>query len=388
MARLSPEARGPGPAAVRRLLLLGGGHSHVEVIRQLVRRPIPGVDVTLVSHGTDTPYSGMLPGLIAGHYRRDEAHIDLQRLTTAAGVRFVVDDVVGVDFGERVVRCRASSAPFDLLSINVGSTPNVSVPGASEHVTPVKPIDRFLDAWDRLCQRVMADNRPRHLAVVGGGAGGVELLLSAQHRLRALTHAAGQRTDRLTWSLFTAGPLLPAQAPRARRLLERTLAQRGVRVHTATPIEQVTAGTLHAAGGTRFAVDEILWTTEARAADWIRASGLATDDQGFIRVEPTLQSPSHDHVFAAGDVASIDGYQLPKSGVYAVREGPVLARNLRRAAAGEPLEAYRPQPRALSLISTGDRAAVAARGPFAVQGAWVWSWKDVIDRTFIGRYHV
>jgi selenide, water dikinase len=373
---------------VKRIVLLGGGHSHIEVLRQLTRRPMPGADVTLISHGTDTPYSGMLPGVVAGHYRRDEAHIDLRRLTAAARGRFLVDDVVGLDLGTNTVRCRTITAvPFDLLSINVGSTPNAASPGALEHATAVKPIDRFLARWDELRARIMADDGPRRIAVVGGGAGGVELLLSVQHHLQALIADAGQRPDRVGYHLFTSGPaILPSHAPRARRLFARILERRGVQVHLATPIERVSSGRLHAAAGISFAADEILWTTEARAAAWLRASGLATDDDGFVRVDTTLRSTSHANVFAAGDVAAVEGYRLPKSGVYAVREGPVLARNLRRAVAGAPLEAYRPQPRALSLISTGDRAAIAARGAFAVHGAWVWRWKDWIDRRFMERY--
>ena len=375
---------------MKTLLLLGGGHSHVEVIRQLRRRPIAGADITLISHAPDTPYSGMLPGVIAGHYQRHEAHIDLARLTDAASVRFVVDDVAGLDLAAGRVHCASGAAlPFDLVSINTGATPNASAPGALEHATPVKPIDRFLDRWDAMCERVMADSRSRTIAVVGGGAGGVELLLSAQHRLRESMRAARQRPVRLTWHLFTAGTeLLPSHAPRARRHFARLLARRGVHVHLATPIARVTPGQLHAANGAGFQADEILWTTEAHAAPWLRASGLATDDDGFARVAATLQSISHAHVFVAGDAAAIEGHGLPKSGVYAVREGPVLARNLRRTAAGEPLEAYRPQPHALSLISTGDRAAVASRGSFAVHGRWVWRWKDWIDRRFIARYRV
>jgi selenide, water dikinase len=373
---------------VKSLLLLGGGHSHVEVVRQLIRRPLAGTDVTLISHAPATPYSGMLPGVVAGHYQRHEAHIDLARLAAAADVRFIVDDVVGLDLEARTVRCRSGAVvPFDLVSINTGSTPDASAPGALDYATPVKPIDRFLERWDRVRERIMADRRSRTIAVVGGGAGGVELLLSVQHRLRALTLAARQRPVRLAYHLFTAGEaILPAHAPRAGRIFERILRRRGVHVHLATPIARVTEGLLHTATAATFPADEILWTTEARAAEWLGASGLATDDDGFPRVAATLQSISHADVFVAGDAAAVEGYRLPKSGVYAVREGPVLARNLRRAVAGAALEAYRPQPRALSLISTGDRAAVASRGSIAVYGTWVWRWKDWIDRRFVGRY--
>ena len=371
------------------LVLLGGGHSHVEVLRQFGVHPMPDVRLTLISRGLYTPYSGMLPGLIAGHYRFEDAHIDLRRLARFAGARAVFDEAAGLDPGARVVRCQDGPAvPYDLLSINIGSTPNVSAPGAADHAIPVKPIDRFLQQWDAVRDRLLRADRPRRLAVVGGGAGGVELLLSVQYHLRRLLEADGRAADRVEYHLFTAADaLLPTHNRRTRAMFERILADRNVRVHLASRIAAVGPGLLRDEQGDAHAADEILWTTEARAATWIREAGLATDENGFVRVSPALQSTSHAEVFAAGDVASIVGHRLEKSGVYAVREGQVLAPNLRRAVSGAPLRSYRPQRQFLSLISTGDQYAVASRGPFAVGGHWVWTWKDSIDRKFMRTYN-
>jgi selenide,water dikinase len=370
------------------LLLLGGGHSHVEVLRQFGRRPMAGVRITLVSRGVYTPYSGMLPGLIAGHYTFEDAHIDLQRLARFAGARALFDEAVALDPASRIVQCLGGApVPYDLLSINIGSTPNASVPGAAEHAIPVKPIDRFLERWDALRGRVLADARPRRIAVVGGGAGGVELLLSIHYRLRHLIEAEGRAEGRLDYHLFTtADGVLPTHNRRTQAMFERILAARRITVHRSTRIVEAGPGLLRDARGAAHAADEILWTTEARAAGWIREAGLATDDDGFVRVSPTLESVSHPGIFAAGDVASIVGHRLEKSGVYAVREGEVLAPNLRRALRGAPLGRYRPQRQFLSLISTGDRYAVASRGPFAFGGHWVWTWKDSIDRRFMRTY--
>ena len=338
--------------------------------------PMADVRLTLVSRNVDTPYSGMLPGLIAGHYTYDDAHIDLHRLARFAGARAIFDEVVRLDVRARLVHCRnRPPLPYDILSINIGSTPNASVAGAAEHATPVKPIDRFLGQWEERLRRLAAGNTRKRIAVVGGGAGGVELLLSI--RFRAPNHE---------YHLFAASDtLLPTHNVRVRRTFERILAERGVRVHTSSAIERVTPGRLHTKSDVHD-VDEILWTTEARAASWIGEAGLATDDGGFARVDDTLQSVSHPGVFAAGDVAAVAGYRLEKSGVYAVREGPVLAENLRRVARGEPLTRYRPQRQFLGLISTGNKYAVASRGPLALEGEWVWRWKDWIDRRFMRRY--
>ena len=370
------------------LVLVGGGHSHLAVLKYFGEHPVRDVRLTLISRGVDTPYSGMLPGLIAGHYTYADAHVDLRRLSAFAGAQAIFDEAVALDPVGRVVQCASGRAvAYDRLSINIGSTPNASVPGAEEHTIAVKPIDRFLPKWDALCARILASDGSRAIAVVGGGAGGIELLLSAQYRLRALLAARGETADRLTFHLFASSPtILPTHNARARGAFERILARRGVRVHTTSAIVRVEPGRLQTANGATHATDEILWTTEARAASWLRASGLATDAHGFVSVSPTLQSTSHADVFAAGDVASLVGTPLPKSGVYAVREGEALAPNLRRALAGEPLRPYEPQRRVLSLISTGDRFAVGSRGPLAVQGRWVWRWKDAIDRRFMRKY--
>jgi selenide,water dikinase len=374
---------------VKDLVLVGGGHSHVAVLKRFAMKRRADVRLTLISRNEDTPYSGMLPGLIAGHYARDEAHIDLQRLARYAGARAIFDEAIGLDLADRRIACRSRPAvAYDLLSIDIGSTPNASVPGAEAYAIPVKPIDGFLQRWEQLVARVVARAAPTRVAVVGGGAGGVELLLSAQHRLRALLAESGRRSDAVEFSLLTAAPsILPSHNRRARRMLERILSERRVRIHAGSAVVEVREHTLITASGRIHQADEILWTTEAKAAPWLRASGLAVDDLGFVRVSRALQSISHPAVFAAGDVAAIAGYQLEKSGVYAVRQGKVLGENLERAIDGEPLQDYRPQRQFLSLISTGNRHAVASRGRvFAAQGGWVWRWKDGIDRRFMRQY--
>jgi len=371
------------------LVLLGGGHSHVAVLKRFGMQPLPGVRVTLISRGFETPYSGMLPGLIAGHYSRDEAHIDLQPLARFAGARAVFDEVIGLDLHARQVQCRnRPPITYDVLSIDIGSTPSLTVAGAADHAVPVKPIDRFLDRWLELCRRLQAASARQRIAVVGGGAGGVELLLAVQFRMRALLEREGRRASHLEYHLFTdSDEVLPTHNRSVRRIFGRMLGQRGVTVHAGSAVVEVSASILRTADGRSHEIDEVLWTTEAAAAPWVAESGLDVDESGFVRVSGTLQSTSHPGVFASGDIASMVEHPRPKSGVFAVRQGPPLARNLRHALLGERLEHYRPQRQFLSLISTGDRFAVASRGPWALQGAWVWRWKRWIDRRFMRLYN-
>ena len=379
-----------GQPIVKDVVLVGGGHSHVGVLRHFAMQPLPGVRLTLVCTDTDTPYSGMLPGYVAGHYGFDDVHIDLRRLCAFAGARYLRAEVTGIDrSARRVLLNGRPSVAYDLASINIGSTPQPgSVPGADRHAVGVKPIRRFNERWLALLDRVRRHAGRTIIAVVGGGAAGVELTLAMHHRLRQELVALGRDPDALHFHLFSAAPdILPTHNARVRRRFDELLAERGVRVHRGAEVIVVTAGQLSTRNGDTLAADEIVWVTQAGGASWLRATGLDLDSAGFIRVTDTLQSVSDPLLFAAGDCASLPDPSLEKAGVFAVRMGMPLARNLRHALLGRPLQPYRPQRRWLALISTGDRNAVASRGAFCAAGAWVWRWKDWIDRRFMLRFN-
>jgi selenide,water dikinase len=374
---------------LRDIVLVGGGHGHVGVLRHFGMHPLPGVRLTLIGRDTHTPYSGMLPGYIAGHYRYDEVHIDLRRLARFAGARFFRDEAVGLDRGAGTVLCRdRPPVRYDLLSINIGSTPQMSqVAGAAEHAVPVKPIHGFDGRWRLLLDRVRKHAGITRIAVVGGGAGGVELTLAMQYRLRNELRASGRNPNELRFHLLTSdADILPTHNAWVRGAFGRVLERRGVVVHRSAEVIQVCAARLRTACGAELEADEIVWVTRAGGAPWLRDTGLELDADGFIRVTESLQTVTDPKVFAAGDIASMVGSPLEKAGVFAVRQGPPLAQNLRRAVEGRALRPYRPQRRWLALISTGDRHAVASRGPLGVEGAWVWSWKDWIDRRFMARF--
>lgn len=375
---------------LRDIVLVGGGHSHVAVLRRFGMHPLPGVRLTLICRDTHTPYSGMLPGYIAGHYAYDEVHVDLGRLARFAGARYLRDEAVGLDRAGCRVHCRGRPpVPYDLLSINIGSTPQMAnVEGGAEHAVPVKPIHGFDARWRRLLDRVRKHAGVTRIAVVGAGAGGVELTLAMQYRLRNELRALARDPDDLEFHLLTRDPeILPTHNPHVRRAFERVLAARGVALHCDAEVNQVSASGVRTAAGETVQADEIVWVTRAGGAPWLRETGLALDAEGFIQVTGALQTVTDPRVFAAGDIASMVDHALEKAGVFAVRQGPPLAENLRRAVQGRKLEPYRPQRRWLALISTGDRYAVASRGGLHSQGAWVWRWKDWIDRRFMARFN-
>ena len=374
---------------LRDIVLVGGGHSHVVVLKKFGMQPIPGVRLTLICTDMHTPYSGMLPGYVAGHYAYDDVHIDLSRLCVFAGARLFRDEVIGLDRAGQKVLCRnRPPVPYDELSINIGSTPQLaSVPGAAQHAVPVKPIQQFNDRWLSLLARVKSQSGKTVIAVVGGGAGGVELLLAMQWRLRRELSQQGRNPDDLSFHLVTSSDsVLPTHNPRVQKAFSVVLQQRQVTVHLNAEVTHVEAGRLKTSQGETLSADEIMWVTRAGGAAWLRETGLQISDDGFIDVRDTLQTVTDPHIFAAGDIASMINFRLEKAGVFAVRQGTPLAANLRHAVAGTALEAYRPQRSWLALISTGDKYAVASRSWLNFAGDWVWTWKDWIDRRFMAKF--
>lgn len=362
---------------MRHLLLAGGGHAHVEVLRRIAEAPIPGWRVTLLTRELHSPYSGMLPGVAAGLYRPEQALIDARALAARAGAELVLDRVVALDPAARLLH-RAGGPPvgYDLLSIDTGATPDTSgVPGAREHALPLKPIDALLPRLEALFAEARAGQA---VAVVGAGAAGTEMALALAARL-------GPRGVRAFLVAGEAG-LLPGQPAALRRRAASALAARGVALHQGANVAEVAPGELRFRGRPPLAADAVLWATGAAPAEWLSRSGLTRDARGFLQVEPTLQAVGQPAVFAAGDVASLLPDPLPKAGVVAVRQGPVLARNLRAAAEGRELERYVPQREWLVLLSLGDGRALGTRNGLVFGGRWVWWWKDWIDRRFMARY--
>ena len=375
---------------LRDIVLVGGGHTHVGVLRNFAMNPMPGVRLTVVCRDTHTPYSGMLPGYVAGHYTYDEVHIDLRRLAEFAGARFFRSEVVGIDRHAHEVLCSDRPAVrYDRLSINIGSTPKLTDAGVQgTRAVAVKPIRQFNERWLALLTRVQTRPGPMHIAVVGGGAGGVELLLAMQHRLRQELNLLGQDPNALAFSLFTRGAsILPTHNHSVQQRFKRTLQSRGVTLHVNAAVAAVDDKGLTTINGKHHLADEVIWVTRAGGADWLKDTGLALDADGFIEVNDTLQTVTDPDIFAAGDIATMINHPREKAGVFAVRQGPPLTRNLRLSLEGKPLRDYHPQRHWLALISTGDQYAVASRGVFSAAGAWLWRWKDHIDQRFMAKFN-
>ena len=354
------------------LVLLGAGHAHVEVLRRHAMRPLDRVRVTLIAREPHTPYSGMLPGLIRGDYTFDEAHIDCARLAAAAGARLILAEADGIDLAAgRVGLTGRTGIAYDRLSIDVGGVPAMPAQGGG---IPVKPIGQFLSRLEMLEATLPQDAR---IAVVGGGAGGTELALALAYRLRGRAGIVLVSRDAM---------VLPTAPNRARRRVLAALHAAGVELRCGVAATGHAGGVLSLADGGGLGVVAALWAIGVVAPGFLARAGLACDAAGCVRVITTLQSLSHETVFATGDCASVEGAPRPKSGVWAVRAGAILADNLQRAAAGRSLRRWRPQRAALVILGVGNGRAVAWRDGIAVDGRLAWRWKDHIDRRWMAMY--
>lgn len=369
----------PGAPVERDIVLIGGGHAHVEVMKRFGMRPEPGVRLTLVAKDSLTPYSGMVPGYLRGVYSHDDCHIDLGRLARWSGTVLIRAAASGLNpTAQEVQFADRPPLAYDLLSLDIGSAPpTAAIPGAATHALPIKPLDGFFKRLAELDATLTSGGR---LAVVGAGAGGVETALGLKRRFE-------RKGLSISVTLVGDEPeILPGHAPAVANRMRQALADANVGLELGRTVVAIDAAGLDLADGGRIDADLTILVNGAAAADWPKAAGLAVDEAGFIKTNRFLQSPSHPEIFATGDCAAFQPVKLPKSGVYAVRQGPPLARNLRRAALGEPLEPWRPQPVTLSLMSTGDGGAIVSYGRISADGRWAWRWKDRIDRRWMEKY--
>jgi pyridine nucleotide-disulfide oxidoreductase family protein len=339
---------------VKQLLLIGAGHAHLVLLRSLAAQPLPGVLVALLTPNPRQIYSGMLPGLVAGHYRLEQISVDVASLAKRAGVALLEGSAAALDPDRRVVRLeQGDELDYDVLSLNAGSLCDTSLAGAKHHALSVKPFESFVERL-RFASRI---------AIVGAGAAGAELAMALRYRKALVT-------------LYADKPVLSSR-------VERQLRRRGVDYRPGMAVTAIHNGPVVVSGAARQDFDLVIMATGAAPLPWLAHSGLAADERGFALVGDTLQSVSHPEVFAAGDCASIRYRPRPKSGVYSVRHGEILAVNLRRVLDGQPLERYDPQSRALQIITCGARYAIAERGDWSWQGRLVWWWKRRIDRRWI-----
>lgn len=368
----------------KHLVLVGGGHTHALLLKKLVIAPIDNLQVTLVSPNQHSPYSGMLPGLIAGHYTYQDIHIDLEKLTQCNHATFIRSKAKALDpDNRRLILEDNTSITYDLLSFDTGATPDLSVPGSADYSIPVKPIDQFHERWAKLHQDIenTTQTSPFVITIIGTGAAGIELALAIQHKIKHDHHhpISIQIVSRTK-------DILSGYPTRLKRYIHKQLTHADIRIIHDCDIIRVTPTQLFAKNGTIIESSAHVWCTQVRGAKWLEFTHLSLSQEGFIDVRPTLQTISHDNIFAVGDVSHFIHQPLPKAGVYAVRMVDTLYKNINAMAEKTPLIHFQPQQDFLSLLACGNKTAVGCKYGITIKGQWVWRLKDYIDRTFMRQF--
>lgn len=373
----------PTLSEMRDLVLIGGGHTHALVLHKLMMNRPPGVTVTLINPQAKAPYTGMLPGYIAGHYQRDELDIDLARLTRRAGARLIIDYATGIDVAAKRIRLVGRpEISYDTLSVDIGITTKLpTIDGAEQHAVSAKPLGVFADSWAVFLARAGQKKSPPQIAVIGGGVAGVELALAMAYRVRAEGLAGAQ--VRL---IEAEREILRETGASARRGLLGELNRYGVDIVAGARVKEITAkGLTFDRGLADVPASFVVTATGARPHDWLSDTGL-TLHKGYIEVDDRLRSVNAPHVFAAGDCAHMAYAPRPKAGVFAVRQAPALFENLRADMTGENMTAYHPQKSYLKLISTGRKSAITDKWGLAPKGKYIWRLKDRIDQDFMKQF--
>ena len=366
---------------VRDLVLVGGGHAHALVLRMWGMKPLAGTRLTLINPGPTAPYSGMLPGHIAGHYGRDDLDIDLVQLARFAGARLILGHAQAIDPVAKVVRVEGhGDVAYDVASIDVGIHAQMpDIAGFDLHGIGAKPLDEYARAWRDFLARAAAGKVAPEVAVIGGGIAGTELSLAMAHALRA----AGCAPAATKITVVESGPEITTRTRAARRPLMAAMQALGVTVVTQARVARIEADAVILQDGQRLASRFTLGAAGAFAHPWVADSPLPVTDDGFIKVDAQLRVASHDDLFAVGDCAHMSHAPRPKAGVYAVRAGPVLFHNLRASLTRAPLRPYRPQGDYLKLVSLGGKTALAEKWGMSLAAPVLWRWKNRIDQKFM-----
>ncbi|WP_338023214.1 selenide, water dikinase SelD [Aliiroseovarius subalbicans] len=365
----------------RDLVFVGGGHAHALALRMWAMDPLPGVRLTLINPGPTAPYSGMLPGRIAGHYGRAELDIDLVRLARFAGARLILAPATGIDPLARTVTVEGRGAiGYDVASIDVGIHAEMpDIPGFRKHGIGAKPLDVYDARWQGFLTDVAAGQAAPEVVVIGGGVAGVELALAMRHALAGVCDA-----PRVT--VLERTPDITGPSVRARSRLHQAMSAAGVQFRGGVTVARVTADAVQLSDGAEMPSAFTVGAAGAFAHPWLAGSALPVTDEGFVTVDDTLRVTGVDDLFAVGDCAHMPHAPRPKAGVFAVRAAPVLRDNLRAALSGGTLRPFRPQRNYLKLVSLGSKVALAEKWGVTVQGAGLWRWKDRIDQKFMDQF--
>ena len=365
----------PNPDRRTQIVFVGGGHTHALVMHALRSRPLPNTDLTVINPGKTAPYSGMLPGFVAGHYQLRELEIDLKRLSKDIGARLIDGRAVGMNPDKKTVVLEdGTELPYDLASVDVGITTEMAqLPGFASHGVPAKPLATFAARWDSF--RATAGNKS--VVIIGGGIAGAEISMAMAYALRA-------HTGSVKVTVIDRGKVLSTNSMTAQMKVRKEMMKNGVDIVEHANVQSVTENGVVLANGDTIDANFIVGAAGVTPHGWIGDTGLSLHE-GFIVVNECLQSSSRD-VFAVGDCVHLAFDPRPKAGVFAVRQAPILLENLRRNSSDDPLLSYDPQSDYLKLVSLGGKKAFGEKSGWGFSGRLVWRLKNHIDQSFMQQF--
>ena len=382
------EATRTNGGQMRELVLIGTGHAHIHIFPDFAADPPPNTRVTVIADTPIATYSGMVPGFVAGEYRREQLEIDARPLAKMIDARVIVAKAKRIDAANKSITLdNGESVPYDIASFNIGSTvAGIDTPGVREFSLPTRPIELLVRGIDSLVERAQhhTGTDPFRVIVVGAGAGGVEIAFTLEDRLSRETEVP------FVVILLDGGPRILRSFPEPLAHHVKRLGKgRRVEIRCNAPVKEAAADHITLEDGEVVSCGALIWVTGAISPSLFRDSDLATDDRGFLLIRSTLQAKDHDDIFATGDCATLIDYpQTPKAGVYAVRQGPYIAHNLRAALTGKPLKSYVPQGDFLLLMNLGKGYAMGTKWGLRFRGKWVRRWKNHLDVRFMERFQM
>ena len=364
------------------LVLIGGGHSQITVLKKFGMKQVPGLKITLINKNSTASYSGMIPGYIAGTYCKDETQINLLNLCKFANARLITDDVTGIDIlTKEIYLSNRSPVYYDTLSINSGGEPDINeIKGAKKYCIPIKPISNLIQVFDKIKNKIKGINKVS-MAVVGGGAGGVEIALSLKKFLDL-----ENKIEKNITLISKTNYLVSKSSVLTHRNALSLLQENNINVILGDEVIEFQKNGLKTKNSKNIKSEFNFLVTSISAPKWISQTRLKTTEKGFIEVNKYLQS-NNTNIFASGDISSIKNYNLSKAGVYAVKQGPILYKNLRSKILKSRFSSYKPQKYYLSLIGDGQKEAIASWGPISFRSKWAWKLKRYIDEKFIKKYN-
>lgn len=359
----------------QKVVLIGGGHTHALVLNALKNTPLERAHVTVINPGKTAPYSGMLPGFVAGHYQRCDLNINLGTLSAAVSATLIDGRADAMDLESKQIHLAdGRSVPYDLASVDVGITSQMhTLPGFTEYGVPAKPLAGFAAQWDAF----RSEAGTKDVVVLGGGIAGAELAMAMAHALH------GDPSD-TSVTLLDRGKVLSSNSATAQKHVRRELKKLAVEILEDVDVAQITRSAIVLRTGESIQADFIVGAAGATPHAWIAQTRLRLHG-GFIEVDECLQT-SAPGVFAVGDCAHMAFDPRPKAGVYAVRQAPILLANIKNALNGDALQSYKPQSDYLKLVSLGGKRAFGEKRGIGVSGSLIWRLKDKIDRDFMDQF--